>query len=865
MSELNAAHPMAFTTSELEKYLRRCGYDGERLRRDYTYSDANGARSVSLAGFAYQTCDARDACVAAHDLLNGSDAESKTLASTYARLGAPVFFACRGDRLEWWNQKATGPVLAKTVPAASVERLFDAHKDELGPERIYRAKTLGRLRPQYQLSFVDVGLMPVLEERMGQEVAGLVNRMLLALRSGLGKRKIDQTTGRWLFKAAFWLLAAKVLKDKQVRGFATADLNDVPTVLELIAKHYGSEEALSDVGPNQTRAIQAAAEIVSAFSSLENLTVESLAYVYENTLIDKPTRKALGIHATPSYLVDYIVWQLFDWICEIPEEKRHILEPTCGHAPFLVAGARLLRELLDEQDPKKRHDYLKRHLLGVETDGFAREVARLSLTLADIPNPNGWHLKAGDIYAGRVLSAVAARSTILLCNPPFQNFTQSERSRYDRIAFHNKAAALLARTLPYMPEGSVFGVIVPRGFLQMASVRALRKNLLEGFEIRQITALPDNVFASADQESAVILGRRNPRRSISTRTNFVWVREKTLDAFRSAYRSPTETVPQSSFLSGENLYDLVVPELRSVWEYCRAMPDLTTAAIVGKGLEFKSHGLPTGSSTIQDRPFSGAVRGYHTFPPGIRLTGTPDESWMSLEPSVIRRQGLGMPGIPQVIMNYAPVSRGPWRIKALVDVKGHCVTRNFLVIRPKSPTWTLEALWAILNSPVSNAFAYCHSNKRTIPAEIMKRLPLPSASDKAISELESLVRGYRRLYVEGGRLQRGATAKEAKDGLLAVDAEVMRLYDLPPRLERQVLDLFTGWERPGVGFKFDRYFREDFSACIPLHEYLSEEFQRSTVDFVKQWVNETRSPELIKALETATGDFEEERDADIPS
>ena len=106
---------------------------------------------------------------------------------------------------------------------------------------------------------------------------------------------------------------------------------------------------------------------------------------------------------------------------------------------------------------------------------------------------------------------------------------------------------------------------------------------------------------------------------------------------------------------------------------------------------------------------------------------------------------------------------------------------------------------------------------------------------------------------------------EGSHGMLAIDAEVMRLYDLPPRLERQVLDLFTGWERPGVDFKFDRYFPEDFSACIPLHEYLSEEFQRSTVDFVKRWVDEARSPELINALETATGDFEEERDADIPS
>ena len=36
--------------------------------------------------------------------------------------------------------------------------------------------------------------------------------------------------------------------------------------------------------------------------------------------------------------------------------------------------------------------------------------------------------------------------------------------------------------------------------------------------------------------------------------------------------------------------------------------------------------------------------------------------------------------------------------------------------------------------------------------------------------------------------------------MLQIDAEVLRLYDLPPRLERQILDLFAGWERQGVPF-----------------------------------------------------------------
>jgi hypothetical protein len=94
--------------------------------------------------------------------------------------------------------------------------------------------------------------------------------------------------------------------------------------------------------------------------------------------------------------------------------------------------------------------------------------------------------------------------------------------------------------------------------------------------------------------------------------------------------------------------------------------------------------------------------------------------------------------------------------------------------------------------------------------------------------------------------------------MLSIDAEVMRLYGLPPRLERQVLDFLAGWKRPGVHFDFWRYFPANFNSWIPLYEYLSEEYQRSTVSFVSKWVEETRSPEIIEALEVATEVFKGE-------
>jgi hypothetical protein len=72
------------------------------------------------------------------------------------------------------------------------------------------------------------------------------------------------------------------------------------------------------------------------------------------------------------------------------------------------------------------------------------------------------------------------------------------------------------------------------------------------------------------------------------------------------------------------------------------------------------------------------------------------------------------------------------------------------------------------------------------------------------------------------------------------------------------LDLFQGVQRKGVDFKFEEYFPKNFDSWIPLHEYLSEEYQRSTVSFVSNWVEEVRSPEVIKALEKAVEIFKED-------
>ena len=309
------------------------------------------------------------------------------------------------------------------VSVNQIDIFFKQHRKEFSPESIYRAKNLGRIAKNHQLSFVDIGLMPLLEHEMGERLGGLVKMVLGSIQNGFTKEQLAETRNQqFIFKAGFWLLCAKILQDKKVPNFVRLDLNDIDKVIRAVSTHYGAKEKIEITTKKQKNVLENAAKEFDNFSSLQNLTTEAFGYMYENVLVSKDLRTALGIHATPSYLVDYIVWQLWPWIEEMPEDKRIVFEPACGHAPFLTGALRVLRELFDG-DVKEFHKYAKKNLRGVEVDPFAQEMARLSLTLADVPNPNGWKIEETDIYRDNRLSQQAAESMILLSNPPFEDFS----------------------------------------------------------------------------------------------------------------------------------------------------------------------------------------------------------------------------------------------------------------------------------------------------------------------------------------------------------------------------------------------------------------------------------------------------------
>jgi hypothetical protein len=558
---------------------------------------------------------------------------------------------------------------------------------------------------------------------------------------------------------------------------------------------------------------------------------------------------------------------LSPWIENIPVEERSVFEPACGHAAFLIAALRLLREMLpaNYSDPKTQHAYLRKRLHGCEKDSFALEIARLSLTLADIPNPNGWDLPCGDMFAGDILQQRAKTATVFLANPPFEDFTAREKSAYEkqgiRLCYANKTSEMLSRALPALPTGAVFGIVVPQTILTSHKAVDLRQGIVGDCDILDVCELPDNLFANSELESAVIVGRKVGRQAKKGGFfNHHIVRRHDVNRFRQDYHFSVTHRANQSRISAENDWCLHVPELVDVWGSCKMMPSLSILAGIGQGMEF--HGrenLPPNAITISDRRFLGGKRGFAVWDEKVQVHGQPHEVWMNLDPSVVRRAVAGTTiNIPQILLNYARVSRGPWRLKAVFDRTGHAVTSRFITVRPRSQTYTLEYLWAILNSPVANAFAYTYSGKRDNLVGMIRKLPVPEVSEADVNRITGCVAEYLQAVDDSGQgLKAPVNLDIARKLMLQIDAEVLRLYDLPPRLERQVLDLFAGWERQGVPFFFDRYYPDDYEPCFPLHEYLSSAYAASTAGRLRNQTAPDVPAEILNALREAVHAFGE--------
>ena len=109
------------------------------------------------------------------------------------------------------------------------------------------------------------------------------------------------------------------------------------------------------------------------------------------------------------------------------------------------------------------------------------------------------------MYASNVLAEEAASAGFMLSNPPYEPFGEADKCKYRKSGHevrHKKAVEMLSRTLPELPVGAVFGVLVPQAVLNGPEAREVREVLLRDFELAEICRFPGKVFEFAEMETA---------------------------------------------------------------------------------------------------------------------------------------------------------------------------------------------------------------------------------------------------------------------------------------------------------------------------------------------------------------------------
>jgi hypothetical protein len=791
--------------AEISDVFKGLGYPKNLLKEDYSFSDflseKPGIKRTDLAVFGQEPFDYRSACFSFNILEEGISVSD--FANRYRSLGSPFIFVIKNGHTENWINKRDGVSFSEEIATTEIPNYLKSKRD-FRRDVILREKV--NLSSSIQMdAFVDSGLLPALEIEVGKRIDFLITRILNKIKNN-GK-DISPSD----FKFIFELLTAKLFDDKEYKQNykISIDKYNINDIIKNRKKGYENELNKDDID-------NIVSEIKSSIS-FKNLSVDSLTYIYENTLVTQESRKKYGFHSTPSYVADYLVNELIP--ADIHFDKfPSVYDPMCGHGILLVAAMRKMKTLLPlEWNSKKRHNFFVENIFGNDIDDFSIEIAKMCLTLADFPESNGWNLQIADIFREiDILKNNIQKTDIVIANPPFEDVKVNNKEI-------PKPTLLLSKIFENTKKGAKIGIILPSSFLDRVHYKNERKEFLTNFNIISITNLPENIFQFAKVPTIMITAQKEEPK-VNHFIQYSFVNKHDTIKFKNSFNiSWSEKVNKDYFTEG----DLIVPLYKEIWDYLNNNRRLKEVVTIKKGVEYYSSKINP-KKDFKDTRFENslpAITGAEEFQHfyqyhinKIKYIPNDEESkkWKSWENDWTKMK---------IVVPSARTSGGLWKYAAAIDLKGRYVTRNFYVIWPNNNDIKyLFFIAAVLNSPIANAFVFSFTSDKTITKRIYELIPIPSHNTNDIELIYTLVNEY---------LKNTQNDKDkAKNILLKIDAEILKLYNLPPKLENKLLKIF--WkEKRKVPFKFDGYYPPYFNSWIPLYVYISQKYNNSNFEYIE--------------------------------
>jgi len=780
--------------------LRDIGYQDSLLKQEYSFVDLRTdnyeIRTVQLAAFAQEPPSYRNACFGV--VISPHDGYEDVM--DYMALGAPQIFTLHPETQKvcrWTFRSKENPILIDCIEPDQLQTTIVAHKDVWNPEKMLRTKSIGFGKETFQLDFFDAGLIPTLESFVYAKLDKLLRDTIASSELAYkeyGEEELTDTIYKALFRLIFRLVAAKLLGDRGHPGNWLS--SNAQEVINEVENFYSIPSG--DVLKNANVQDVAWRKIRNAFS-FQNLSVEALAYVYENTFVSAQTRKSYGTHATDHSIAEYILQSLpIEDI--VDRNERFVFEPFAGHAPFLIAALQRLRSLLPlDISVEQRHHYFVQMLAGIELDAFACEVARYSLILADYPNPNGWLIENDNFFVSPKLDKYLRQAQVVLGNPPFEDFNFDDLTKGYSLTSTNRAVEALNRILNYKPR--MLGFVLPRSFTDGQSYLPARKKIAELYDNVSLVALPDNAFHFSEAETILLIA--HGRRTIRPTWSSSLVKKSDFEEFIRTGVPTWHTKAPDSFIEHErsspNPTFWYTP-LQNIWEALAHLQQFGEIVDIHIGIQ---HNVPfkvNKDDLVSDEPKEGFAPGLTRVTDGFEPYITRSFSYINVEPGTIRTKAHLLPwDEPKVITNAVRLSRGPWTIAATIDDKGLVCMQNFHGVwsRGKYP---LEVIAALLNGPIANAFLSTHNTTKHNKLGTTKQIPIPNLRRSQVRLIVSLVQDYiscRKQWLQSGPEHSQRFERLCKGMLGQIDAEILSAYDLAPYLEQQLLKYFDGFAKPG--------------------------------------------------------------------
>jgi hypothetical protein len=711
-------------------------------------------------------------------------------------LGAPFLIVLTQDKAAAWTYAAEGPRKIKETSASEWNELLHSPELDLRPGAVRELKTV-RVRSDEEgtLSLFDPATLYAVQAQTQVAVHEMLGEFLAHFENR--NSHTDLTLERdfnVLFPLVFRLLAGKILVDREDKRVNDLDVSDAMAVVGRIDELYSLPLLNIRWNDGRRRQLKKAWNELHDGLFIRNVAAEDLAFVYENTLISPDVRQKYGTHSTPSSVADYVVRSL-----NLPQgpaaQDITVFEPFAGSCVFLTAALRRFKELLPtDWTPSNTHDHVVKRFRASEIDQFACELARLSLVLADYPNRNGWKISNEDLFAEGTLLGRCKEAQVIICNPPFESF-EAKDGRGGGQSIHKPLLAL-ETILAAQPE--YVGVVMPSGFGTHKKYRAIIEQVTRSYQDVELLMLPEGTFRIASVGAEVLIAQQRRREAHGQLTHLrrSVVERSDLESFKRTLKPSRQQVVTVDPHVSPGLVGL--RPLRDLWSELAGYPKLGSIASIHRGLEWKGDQAHASRATKA----TGFKPGLHRIGGSIEQFRIIDRTYLNCRSEDLRGGAINLPwSQSKVICNAIRNSRGHWRLAAAVDTEGLMISQQYFAMwlthaeHASTPVAVpLAALACVLNSPLGSAYSFCHNHNKGLTIETMNQLPLPRSS------LAASVVGLVREYIDA--------ATNATDGplfekqsrplaeiLLEIDAQVLAAYDLPPRLERELLRFMSEGDR----------------------------------------------------------------------